>query len=194
MSQSSSSRAVYLVDGMRTPFLKAKGAPGPFAASDLATAAAQSLMLRQPFAAKDLSEVILGCAAPAAEEANIGRIVSLRIGCGEKVPAFTVMRNCASGLQAIDSAMLNIQMGRSELVLAGGVDALSRTPLLYADAMVRWFSAMGQKKTPMQKLGHFTRLPMAAMFAPVISILKGLTDPVWTARERSCWRQRVKLL
>ena len=165
---SQSSRAVYLVDGMRTPFLKAKGAPGPFAASDLATAAAQSLMLRQPFAAKDLSEVILGCAAPAAEEANIGRIVSLRIGCGEKVPAFTVMRNCASGLQAIDSAMLNIQMGRSELVLAGGVDALSRTPLLYADAMVRWFSAMGQKKTPMQKLGHFTRLPMAAMFAPSI--------------------------
>ena len=178
MSQSLSSRAVYLVDGMRTPFLKAKGAPGPFAASDLATAAAQALMLRQPFAAKDLSEVILGCAAPAAEEANIGRIVSLRIGCGEKVPAFTVMRNCASGLQAIDSAMLNIQMGRSELVLAGGVDALSRTPLLYADAMVRWFSALGQKKTPMQKLGHFTRLPMAAMFAPVISILKGLTDPV----------------
>ena len=178
MSQSLSSRAVYLVDGMRTPFLKAKGAPGPFAASDLATAAAQSLMLRQPFAAKNLSEVILGCAAPAAEEANIGRIVSLRIGCGEKVPAFTVMRNCASGLQAIDSAMLNIQMGRSELVLAGGVDALSRTPLLYADAMVRWFSAMGQKKTPIQKLGHFTRLPVAAMFAPVISILKGLTDPV----------------
>ena len=95
MSQSLSSRAVYLVDGMRTPFLKAKGAPGPFAASDLATAAAQSLMLRQPFAAKDLSEVIFGCAAPAAEEANIWRIVSLRIGCGEKVPAFTVMRNCA---------------------------------------------------------------------------------------------------
>ena len=175
---SQSSRAVYLVDGMRTPFLKAKGAPGPFAASDLATAAAQSLMLRQPFAPKDFSEVILGCAAPAAEEANIGRIVSLRIGCGDKVPAFTVMRNCASGLQAIDSAMLNIQMGRSELVLAGGVDALSRTPLLYADVMVRWFSAMGQKKTAMQKLGHFTRLPMAAMFAPVISILKGLTDPV----------------
>ncbi|MGA0101509.1 MAG: acetyl-CoA C-acyltransferase, partial [Burkholderiaceae bacterium] len=78
----------------------------------------------------------------------------------------------------IDSAMLNIQMGRSELVLAGGVDALSRTPLLYADAMVRWFSAMGQKKTPTQKLGHFARLPMGAMFAPVISILKGLTDPV----------------
>jgi len=135
-------------------------------------------MLRQPFEAKNFSEVILGCAAPAAEEANIARIVSLRIGCGERVPAFTVMRNCASGLQAIDSAMLNIQMGRSELVLAGGVDALSRTPLLYADAMVRWFSAMGQKKTPMQKLGHFARLPMGAMFAPVISILKGLTDPV----------------
>jgi acetyl-CoA C-acetyltransferase len=57
-----------------------------------------------------------------------------------QVPAWTVMRNCASGMQALDSAMANIQNGRSQLVLAGGVDALSHAPLLYNEAMVRWFA------------------------------------------------------
>jgi acetyl-CoA C-acetyltransferase len=109
---------------------------------------------------------------------NIGRVVALRMGCGDKVPAFTVMRNCASGLQAIDSAMANIQRGRSELVLAGGVDALSRTPLIYNDTMVRWFSAMAAKKTTAAKLGQFLKLPVGAALQPVIAILKGLTDPV----------------
>ena len=53
-----------------------------------------------------------------------------------KVPGWTVMRNCASGMQALDSAITNIRAGRSNLVLAGGVDALSRAPLLFSDAMV----------------------------------------------------------
>ncbi|MFZ9734948.1 MAG: acetyl-CoA C-acetyltransferase [Burkholderiaceae bacterium] len=173
-----SSAPVYIVDGARTPFLKARGGPGAFSASDLATQAGRALLLRQPVRPSDLSEVILGCAAPAPDEVNIGRVVALRMGCGEKVPGFTVMRNCASGLQAIDSAMANIQRGRSDLVLAGGVDALSRTPLIYNDTMVRWFSAMAAKKTTAAKLGQFLKLPVGAALQPVIAILKGLTDPV----------------
>ncbi|MFZ9315570.1 MAG: acetyl-CoA C-acetyltransferase [Burkholderiaceae bacterium] len=169
---------VYVVDGTRTPFLKARGGPGPFSASDLATQAGRALLMRQPIAPGDLSEVILGCAAPAPDEVNIGRVVALRMGCGEKVPGFTVMRNCASGLQAIDSGVANIQRGRASLILAGGVDALSRTPLLYNDTMVRWFSAMATKKTVGARLGHFLRLPVGAALQPVIAILKGLTDPV----------------
>ena len=121
---------VYIVDGARTPFLKARNAPGPFAASDLAVQAGRSLLTRQKFAPTDLDEVILGCASPSPDEVNIGRVVALRLGCGQKVPGWTVMRNCASGMQAIDSAVANIQAGRSQLVLAGGVDALSRAPLL----------------------------------------------------------------
>ncbi|MDO9602782.1 MAG: beta-ketoacyl synthase N-terminal-like domain-containing protein, partial [Rhodocyclaceae bacterium] len=167
---------IYVVDGARTPFLKAKAGPGPFAASDLATQAGRTLLLRQPFAPQDLDEVILGCAAPSPDETNIGRLVALRLGCGHKVPGWTVMRNCASGMQAIDSAMVNIQAGRSELVLAGGVDALSRAPLLYSDAMVRWFAAMMQMRTLGQKLGHFLKLKPAALFSPVIGLMKGLTD------------------
>jgi acetyl-CoA C-acetyltransferase len=113
-------RRVYVVDGARTPFLRAKDALGPFTGSDLAVAAGRSLVARQPFEASAFDEVIIGAAMPSANEANIGRVVSLRVGCGEKVPAWTVMRNCASGLQAIDTAYLNILAGRSSLVLAGG--------------------------------------------------------------------------
>jgi len=172
------SAPVYLIDGARTPFLKARGGPGPFSASDLATQAGRALLLRQPFAPSDCDEVILGCAAPAPDEVNIGRVVALRMGCGHGVPGWTVMRNCASGLQAIDSAMSQIRLGRSHLVLAGGVDALSRTPLLYSDAMVRWFAEMATKKTIPAKLQHFLRLKPSQLLSPVIALLRGLTDPV----------------
>jgi acetyl-CoA C-acetyltransferase len=168
---------VYLVDGARTPFLKAQGAPGPFAASDLAVQAGRALLARQPFLPETLDEVILGCAAPSPDEVNIGRVVALRMGCGEKVPGWTVMRNCASGMQAIDSAMANIQSGRSQLVLAGGVDALSRAPLLFSDAMVRWLASWYASKAAGQKFAALKRFKLAHL-APVIGLLKGLTDPV----------------
>ncbi len=171
-------KTIYVVDGARTPFLKAQKGPGPFAASDLATQAGRALLLRQPFLPSDLDEVILGCAAASPDETNIGRMVALRLGCGDKVPGWTVMRNCASGMQALDSAITNIQLGRSELVLAGGVDALSRAPLLYSETMVRWFAGMMSLRTVNQKFGHFLKLSPAALLSPVIGLMKGLTDPV----------------
>jgi acetyl-CoA C-acetyltransferase len=121
--------------------------------------------------------VILGCAAPSPDEVNIGRVVALRMGCGKKVPGWTVMRNCASGMQALDSGIANIRTGRSDLVLAGGVDALSRAPLLFSDAMVAWLANWYAAKT----LGH--RAALLAKFrpgylAPVIGLMKGLTDPI----------------
>ena len=169
---------VYIVDGARSPFLKSRNVPGPFSASDLATISGRALLARQPFAAEDLDEVIVGCASPSVDEVNIGRVIALRLGCGNKVPGWTVMRNCASGMQAIDSAIANIQCGRSELVLAGGVDALSRAPLLYSDAMVRWFAGMMSLRTVNQKIRHFLKLPLAELLKPVIGLMKGLTDPV----------------
>ncbi|MBA3904131.1 MAG: acetyl-CoA C-acyltransferase, partial [Rhodocyclaceae bacterium] len=150
----------------------------PFSAGDLATAAGRALLARQPFAPEELDEVILGCASPSPDEVNIGRVAALRIGCGLKVPGWTVMRNCASGMQALDSAMANIQSGRSQLVLAGGVDALSRAPLLYSEAMVLWFAGMATAKTAGQKAAMFARLKPSALLSPVIGLMKGLTDPV----------------
>ena len=171
-------KPIYVVDGARTPFLKSKNRPGPFSAGDLATQAGRTLLARQKIAPQDLDEVILGCAAPSVDEVNIGRVVALRMGCGEKVPGWTVMRNCASGMQALDSGINNILAGRSNLVLAGGVDALSRAPLLYNNKMVDWFADFATKRSSGEKAGQFLKLPFGALLAPVIGIMKGLTDPM----------------
>jgi acetyl-CoA C-acetyltransferase len=168
---------IYIIDGARTPFLKARNRPGPFAASDLATDAGRALLLRQPFAPTDLDEVILGCAAPSPDEVNIGRVVALRMGFGHKVPGWTVMRNCASGMQALDSAMDSMRAGRSNLILAGGVDALSRAPLLFSDAMVAWLANWYAAKTLGRRAALLAQL-RPAYLAPVIALMKGLTDPV----------------
>ncbi len=169
---------IYVVDGARTPFLKSKNRPGPFAARDLATQAGRTLLVRQKFRPDELDEVILGCAAPSVDEVNIGRVAALRMGCGQKVPGWTVMRNCASGMQAIDSGLSNILAGRADLVMAGGVDALSRAPLLYSEKMVLWFSEMAAVRSTGQRMSMFRKLPVASLLAPVIGIMKGLTDPM----------------
>src|SRR5690606_27495134 len=130
-----------------------------------------ALLMRQPFEPFQLDEVILGCAAPAVDEVNIGRVTALRMGCGQHVPAWTVMRNCASGMQALDAAIANMMTGRSDLVLAGGVDALSRTPMLLSDAMVMWLSNFYAAKTIGQKAALLPKF-RPQFLAPVIGIMK----------------------
>ena len=176
LPSAASARPIYVIDGARTPFLKARNRPGPFAASDLATDAGRTLLLRQPFAPTDLDEVILGCAAPSVDEVNIGRVVALRMGCGHKVPGWTVMRNCASGMQALDSAMDSMRAGRSDLVLAGGVDALSRAPLLFSDGMVTWLANWYAAKNVGRRAAVLAQFKLRNL-APVIALMKGLTDP-----------------
>jgi acetyl-CoA C-acetyltransferase len=87
------------------------------------------------------------------------------------------MRNCASGLQALDSAAVNIIAGRASLVLAGGCDAMSHAPLLYGPAMVNWLAAWYAAKGVGQRAALATRFRVS-MLAPVIAILRGLTDPI----------------
>ncbi|TAK73209.1 MAG: acetyl-CoA C-acetyltransferase [Gammaproteobacteria bacterium] len=173
----SSRREVYIVDGARTPFLKAKGQPGPFSASDLALQAGRELLSRQPFSPKELGEVVIGCVMPSADEANIGRVISLRLGCGKTIPAWTVQRNCASGMQALDSAIKDIGMGRHDLVLAGGTEAMSRAPLLFNEGMVKWMAALNSAKGWKGKLKAYTQFKPTYL-RPVIALLKGLTDPL----------------
>jgi acetyl-CoA C-acetyltransferase len=168
---------VYIVDGARTPFVKSRNQPGPFSASDLATDTGRALLLRMPFAPDALDEVILGCAAPSPDEVNIGRVAALRMGCGNKVPGWTVMRNCASGMQSIDSGIAQILSNRSDLVLAGGTDALSRAPLLYSDAMVMWLSQWTAAKSVGRRAALLAKF-RPGFLAPVIGLMKGLTDPI----------------
>lgn len=168
---------VYIIDGVRTPFLKSRNKAGVFSAADLAVQAGRQLLLRQHMAPSACDEVIIGCAMPSVDEMNIARVIALRLSCGYSVTAWTVMRNCASGLQAIDAALGTIAMGRSQLVLVGGVDALSRSPLLFSDEMVAWFARFSAAKTMGQRLRVIAQCKLRYL-SPVIGIVRGLTDPI----------------
>jgi len=165
---------VYIVAGARTPFLKARGKPGAFSAADLGVRAAQAVIEKLPFAPID--EVIVGCVSPSEQEANIARIIALRAGCKEAVPAWTVQRNCASGLQAIACALQSIRQGESDLVLAGGTEAMSRTPLLLNAKMVDWLSCLRLARG-WQKCKAALQFRLNFL-APVVALKEALTDPV----------------
>lgn len=170
-------RKVYFVDGARTPFLKARTEPGPFSASDLAVACAKQVLARQPFPATALDEVIVGCVIPAADEANIARLIALRLGCGKRMPAYTVQRNCASGLQAVASAAERIILGRASLVLAGGTEAMSRAPIQWNSAMVGWLGKMLRARQPLDRVRVLAQFRPSHL-KPVYSLLLGLSDPL----------------
>ncbi len=170
-------RKVYIVDGSRTPQLKSTGRIGPFSAGDLAVSAARPLLSRHDIPLDAIDEVILGCMMPGEREANIARVVSLRLGIPQTVPAWTVQRNCASGMQSIDSAYHNISTGRDELVLAGGVEAMSRAPVLYNPTMVNWLSDMMRARSLGKRLGVLTKFRPGHL-KPVISLIFGLTDDI----------------
>jgi acetyl-CoA C-acetyltransferase len=189
-------RAVYVVDGSRTPFLKAQGGPGPFRASDLALAAGRPLLLRQPFEPEALDEVVVGAISPGPDETNIARVVALRLGCGDKVPAWTVQRNCASGLQAVDSAALDIASGRADLVLAGGTESMSHYPVLLNNAMVAWLADWNRTHGLLAKGRRLAAL-RPRHFQITIALLRGLTDPLLglsmgQTAEKLAWRFGIR--
>lgn len=168
---------VFIVDGARTPFLKAAGKVGPFAAADLAVAAARPVLMRMPFTPEDIDEAIVGCVIPSPNEANIARIIALRLGCGKKVPAYTVQRNCASGLQALASAAERIALGRADLVLAGGTEAMSNAPIQWNTAMVNWLSAVMSARSFGARASAIASI-RPSYLKPVITLLLGLSDPL----------------
>ena len=124
-----------------------------------------------------MDEVILGCVMPGPDEANIARVVALRLGCGKHVPAWTVQRNCASGMQALDCAARNIASGRAHLILAGGVEAMSHAPVLLNNDMVTWLGEWSAARNFGARLAALSKL-RAGYFKPIIGLLRGLTDPV----------------
>ncbi len=170
-------RPVYIVDGARTPFLKAGTKAGPFSPVDLAVQCGRPLLARQPFAPSDIDEVILGCVNVAADEVNPGRVAALRLGCGVGVPGWTVQRNCASGQQSIDTAWRYVAAGHADLILAGGAEALSHAPLLFSKAGAAWFGRFMSAKSLSQRLQALAAFRLAFV-KPEISLLTGLTDPV----------------
>lgn len=170
-------RPVYVIDGARTPFIKARGKPGPFTPVDLAVQCGRPLLLRQPFHPSDFDQVILGCVNVISEEMNPARIAALRLGMGDSMPAFTVQINCGSGMQSIDTAYKYIRSGDANLVLAGGAEALSHAPLLFKRQAVEWFASLNSANSFVKKMKTLAAF-RPGYFKPVIGLLRGLTDPV----------------
>ncbi|MCW8957294.1 MAG: beta-ketoacyl synthase N-terminal-like domain-containing protein, partial [Gammaproteobacteria bacterium] len=170
-------RDVFIVDGSRSPLLKARGKPGPFLASDLAVGAGRPLLLRHDISPDAFDEVIIGCIMPTPDEVNIARIIALRLGIPQTVPAWTVQRNCASGMQALDSAYHNIASGHSDLILAGGTEAMSQAPVLFNELMVNWLAMFMGARTFAQKLKTIAKIRPAHL-KPVIALIRGLSDPI----------------
>jgi len=121
--------------------------------------------------------VILGCVNVVADEMNPARVAALRLGMGEAMTAFTVQINCGSGMQSIDTAYRYIQEGVSNLVLAGGAESLSHSPLVFSRTGVEFFAALAGARDPWSRLLALARF-RPAVFTPVIGLERGLTDPV----------------
>ncbi|WP_343222107.1 acetyl-CoA C-acetyltransferase [Novosphingobium profundi] len=157
--------------------MKARGKPGPFSPADLAVQCGRPLLIRQPFAPDAFDQVVLGCANQIAGEMNVGRVAALRLGCGDAMPAWTVHRNCGSGMQSLDDAFRAIAHGDMDLVLAGGTEALSRAPLVLADEAAGWLGEFQQARSAgetIKALSHFE----LAFLSPEVGLKQGLTDPV----------------
>ena len=148
---------VVIVDGVRTPQGVFGGALKEFTAQRLAEPVIRELLKRTNLNAGDVEEVILGCVGQASDAPNIARVVALMVGIPKQTPAYTVQRNCASGLQAIINAHQNIVCGERDIQLAGGTECMSASPYVSRD--LRWGK----------------RLRHAEM---IDTIWEGLTDPV----------------
>ena len=119
----------------------------------------------------------LGCVGVIADEIDPARVAALRLGVDESMTAFTVQINCGSGMQSIDTAYRYIQRGTADLVLAGGTDSLSHSPLVYRRSAVEWFAALAGARSAVDRIKAFASL-RPSMFKPVIGLERGLTDPV----------------
>src|SRR6201984_2137354 len=160
---------VLMVDGSPPPFRKARSGPGPFTPVDLAVQCGRPLLARQPFAPTEFDQVILGCVNVIADEMNPARVAALRLGMGESMVAFTVQIHCGSGLQSIDTGYRYIREGISDLILAGGTEALSYAPLVWPQQGVRWFAGLAGAKGILARLAAIAEA-RPGYFQPVLGL------------------------
>lgn len=134
-----SAREVYLVGGVRTPVGRYGGALAGVRADDLAALVVAAVVDRSGIPTDRIDEVILGASNQAGEDnRNIARMAVLLAGLPETIPAYTVNRLCASGLQAIISAAQQVRAGDADVVVAGGVESMTRAPWVLAKPGAAW--------------------------------------------------------
>ena len=172
----STSRLV-IVDGVRTPFCKMGTDLAALSADELGRIATQALLTRTGLDPALIDEVIFGCVGQPADAANVARVIALRAGIPEHVPAITVHRNCASGLESLTQAYEKMTAGRGTIFLVGGAESMSNYPLLYTKTAAEKLAKLSRAKSFVEKVSALTAF-RPADFKPRITLQLGLTDPV----------------
>ncbi len=129
-------KEVVIVAGVRTPVGKHGGAFRDLPAQHLAAVVIEELLKRTQIDPNLIDEVIFGCIGQYSDAPNVARVAALMAGVPVHVPAYTVQRNCASGIQAITSAYQAIQAGDGEIFIVGGTESMSTAP--YCVRGARW--------------------------------------------------------
>lgn len=165
---------IAIVSGIRTPFTKAGGVFKDILADDLGAFAFKELLARATFDPKLIDEVIVGNVMQPPHAANIARVIAVKSGVPIQVPAYTINRNCASGLESITSGADRIQLGHAQVVLVGGVESMSNFPILFPSSMRAYLQNLKKAKGWLEKLKLLLQI-RPSLFAPQ---MPGLHDPL----------------
>ena len=168
---------IAIIDGLRTPIAKAGGKLKQIQAESLGSHIVQELVLRVGLPYDLYDEVIIGNVSQPAHAANVARVIALKAGFPDSTMAYTVHRNCASGMEAITSGAEKISAGTGEIYLCGGVESMSNIPLIYNRDMTTFFQELFASKTISQKLAVLSHF-RPSYLRPVIGLMQGLTDPI----------------
>ena len=166
-----------IIDGIRTPFCKAGTELAHLDAVELGRLAVTALLARTGINPALIDEVIFGCVAQPADAANVARVIALRSGIPEHVPAVTVHRNCASGIESLTLAYEKICAGNGRIFIVGGTESMSQMPLLFSPRAAQKFSRLARAKSFPQKLGALAAF-RSRDFKPRVGLQLGLSDPV----------------
>jgi acetyl-CoA acetyltransferase family protein len=167
----------WILAGVRTPFAKAGSVFKRTPSYELGRVAVAEVIARSELDPARIDEVVLGHCAMPSESANSARVVALRAGVPERVPAVTVHRNCASGMESVANACHRIGSGDARLVLAGGMESMSMIPLQFSFEYSDFLEGVMRAKTSFAKLGALARF-RPHMLTPRIPLAEGLTDLV----------------
>ncbi|MDD2887084.1 MAG: thiolase family protein [Aliarcobacter sp.] len=168
---------IAIIDGLRSPIAKANGKLNDVSADTLGAIITKELVLRNDLDYKQFDEVIMGNVAQPANAANIARVMAIRAGFPQSTIAYTVHRNCASGMQSISSAIEKINSNQGELYLVGGMESMSNIPLLYSDEFRNLITKFTYTKSIIEKLKLLTTFRLRFL-KPTIGLISGLTDPI----------------
>jgi len=166
----------FLTDYVRTPFCKMDTALAEVGAVELGRLVVSELLQRIPVDPDRVDEVIVGNAGQPHDAANIARVIAVEAGVPERVPAYTVQRNCASGMEAIGAAARKIRAGEADLIIAGGTESMSGYPLLFPDEAKKKFKKMKRAKSTWETIKTAAGFRFGD-FSPVVGLETGLTDP-----------------